>query len=98
MVKVRLVEASVNSKVGRVMVVKVMSQSSVAGTSFATARIVWPKMPILVPEMEPSTAVARADDAETVELEREQEPVKVALSFPSKGGSMAAVPNRSHIG
>ncbi len=35
MVKVRLVENSVNNSVGKVIVVKVMSQSSNAGISFA---------------------------------------------------------------
>lgn len=37
MVKVRLVEKRVKSRVGRVMVVKVMIQSSTAGMSLAVA-------------------------------------------------------------
>ena len=46
MVKVRLVENKLNRLDGSVMVVKVINQYSIPGTSFARKRMAWPSIPI----------------------------------------------------
>lgn len=85
MVKVRLVENSVNNNVGKVMVVKVMSQSNNAGMSFAKPKRARPSVAIELLEGEPSWETARPDpDAivVTVLLMAEWTPVDVLCSFP----------------
>ncbi len=61
MVKVRLVEKRVKSTVGRVMVVKVMIQSSTAGKSLAVAMTACLTLPIQVMGVEALPVTARAD-------------------------------------
>ena len=61
MVKVKLVEKRVKSTVGRVMVVKVMIQSSTAGKSLAVAMTACLMLPIQVMGVEALPATARAD-------------------------------------
>lgn len=64
MVKVKLVEKRVKSKVGTVMVVNVTSHSKRAGMSFTTTIRDWTGISIQVPEDKPSVVVAKGDDME----------------------------------
>ena len=90
MVKVRLVEKSVNKKVGIVIVVKVIIQYKMRGTTLMRNRAILPNIPNQVLETFSSlcaAAVARA----TIEAIVESRAVDMELSIAPETGSKSDI-------
>lgn len=92
MVKVRLVEKSLNSNVGRVMEVNVTTQYRIAGIKRPTRIANAPRRPSHVRDILPSPAVAnaegRSDAGVAAVLRNEVEAVVPGGTFPWRDASM----------
>lgn len=100
MVKVKLVENSLNSRVGRVMELNVTTQYRIAGTSRARSRARTPRSPSHDRDGLPSCAVANAEGIGDTGLEmvlrKELEPVEPVGASPGKDASMAGLDVGDH--